>query len=137
MPYIETPADVHDGSPTANNIPKIFRTKTGHVEVSPSQLTIIRTGARGKAAEALHGNGGKWRTIAVYTFISVFLAYQGLTLYHAGMAIFAVFTWAFVAWTVVSLLRVSNFSAFPTSARPQRLNGNKLRKLKRFEGFPV
>jgi hypothetical protein len=92
-----------------------FRTKTGHVEVTPATLNIVRTGLRGGAAQTLHGS--KAKTWLVYALLCGLCVYIGAREYERGWTIPALLMWGFAAWVVVTLVRARDFSMTPTLVR--------------------
>jgi len=87
----------------------IFRTKSGFCRVERDRLRLERTGVRGGAAQALHGDS-KARTWLVYCAVVAGSAYVCWSELQAGNMTVAMVFAALVGWLVLSLARARDFS---------------------------
>ena len=67
-----------------------FRTKTGHCEVSPERLRLVRTGPRGAMAERLQGDS-KSRTMGLYVLVMLALGFMAWRDWSRGWTLSLVF----------------------------------------------
>ncbi|MEN0064401.1 MAG: hypothetical protein AAGA48_19800 [Myxococcota bacterium] len=94
-----------------------FRTKTGHVDVSPESLHIARTGLRGRTAQVLQGRSGTLRTWLLYGGLIAALLWLGWASLKVDSVPLAAVSWSMAAWMAWTLVSVRNFSMAPVVSR--------------------
>jgi hypothetical protein len=102
---------------------KIFKTKTGFCHILPDKIILTQDGIIGNVAKMTIGNN-IYRTLIIYSAISLFLLYLAFTNYQKGENFSTIFYGLVSLYLIYGIIKSVNNSATPIILR------NKIKEAK-------